>query len=125
MVWDTIADDLDALAQQRLPTGSVTDVCNRYDNCSGVACTLSVTIVGSSATFNINLEVLPCLNPPAIHLVFADNSGNKIYDRNFDKSAMDSFSIPSAFFTVTVTLNVTVIQVPGALDFAVSCIATV
>ena len=122
MVWDTIADDLDALAKQNLSSvANVTDTCSRYDNCSGVACSLNVTI-GPTSTFHLNMEVLPCLSPPAIHLLFADNSGTTYYDHNCDKSAVDSFRIPSliGFFNVPVTLHVTLNQVPGAVAFAVS-----
>ena len=122
IVWDTIADDLDALAKHHLSSvANVTDTCSRYDNCSGVACSLNVTI-GTTSTFHLNMEVLPCLTPPAIHLLFADNSGTTYYDHNFDKSAVDSFRIPSLIgvFNVPVTLHVTLNQVPGAVAFAVS-----
>ena len=117
-VWDTIADDLDTLAQEHFGgLATVDDVCNRYDNCSGVACSLNVTL-GRTTTYHVNMEVIPCRNPPAVHLLFADNSGVKYYDHNFDKSAVDSFSVPA--FNVPVTLHVTVNQVPGAVAFAVS-----
>ena len=121
-VWDTIADDLDTLAQEHFrSTATVEDICNRYDNCSGVACSLNVTL-GKTTTYHVNMEVLPCLNLPAIHLLFADNSGAKYYDRNFDKSAVESFRVPASIgiFNIPVTLHITVNQVPGAVAFAVS-----
>ena len=126
MVWATIAYDLDTLAQQHLSdVATVTDVCTRYSNCSGVACSLNVTL-GRTSTYHLNMEVLPCLEPPAVHLLFADNSGNTYYDRNFEKSTVDSFKIPASIssFNVPVTLHVTVHQLPGTVAFAVSLLFT-
>ena len=67
------------------------------------------------------MEVLPCLELPAVHLLFADNSGNTYYDHNFDRSILDTFRVPaSKVFNVLATLNVTVHQLPGTGAFAVS-----
>ena len=121
MVWATIAYDLNALAQQHLSAvTTVTDVCTRYSNCSGVACSLNATL-DQTSTYHLSMEVLPCLELPAVHLLFADNSGNMYYDHNFDRSIVDSFRIPaSKVFNVLAILNVTVHQLPGTAAFAVS-----
>ena len=118
--WNLISDDVDKLVKRHNIRGIQNDSCNVFSNCSGVSCSIRYSTLGFSSTLQGMLEVLPCMDPPGMYLKVYDDNGNVIADHVFTRSEVLRSNVQFAGLILTLTTNVSMTRVPGAIYFGVS-----
>lgn len=84
-----------------VPNLVVDEGCTPFENCSGVLCS------GRFGTdrYNATLMILPCENPPAVHLVLNDDEGVLHVNQRIDRNTTIPFTVYGFNINLYVTLT--------------------